>query len=55
MKIGNVIDTLISVKDRNRSALTSDQIIAINFACNILENYFDSQEDAFDVEQRGKE
>lgn len=55
MNVGNVIDTLISIKDYFRADLTSDQIIAINNACNIIESYFGLQEDAEKLIERRKE
>lgn len=53
MTVNFVIDTLNLIKDRNRANLSTDQIDALNYACNMLESHFGLQEDADAVIERG--
>lgn len=40
LRVGEIIEHLITIKDAHRRELTSDEIISINDACNILEHRF---------------
>lgn len=40
MRIGEIVEYLIGIKDRNKEVLTSDEIEAINNACNLLDHKF---------------
>lgn len=46
MTVGAIVEYLICIKDKNRDSLTSDEIDAINDACNILSHRFPRTKDA---------
>lgn len=46
MNVGAIVEYLISIKDMNKGKLTSDEIDAINDACNILSHRFPRMKDA---------
>lgn len=52
--VGETIDTLIRIKDKNKSALYVEELDALNNVCNLLEHNFTNDQYIRDVIKEGR-